>query len=315
MPVYNSKKYLEPAIQSVLSQSFKDFELIIIDDGSLDKSARIIKSFSDPRIRFIQNKKNQGIVACLNRGLRIARGQYIARMDADDLSLKNRFEKQVQFLDNNPASAVVGSWIKPINDYDRKKFHFFSEPDILKSQLLFIPSISHPTAMIRKNALIKAGGYRDKYPLAEDFDLWIRLSKNHQLANLQQVLLKYRIHFDRFAGQSKIVQQRSVRRLIIGQLKELNLNPGQRQIKLHLDLIKGKNQLDPQFLKKVKAWFGKIKRANQNKGIYDQSALEEVLNSYEKKAKSLAVSPWHWAKGKLKELYKIIGRNLGCKIK
>ena len=114
MPVYNAEKYLIEAIRSILTQSFMDYELLIINDGSTDDSLKIIKSFSDKRIRLVQNERNIGQANSLNKGIKLARGEYIVRMDADDISLSERIKKQVKFMDANPEIGISGTWIKPL---------------------------------------------------------------------------------------------------------------------------------------------------------------------------------------------------------
>lgn len=116
MPVYNAEKFLKPAIESILNQTFSDFELIIIDDNSNDKTADIIKSYNDNRIKHIVNPNRIGFTNSLNQGLKIAQGDYIARMDADDISDPERFSKEIEFLENNPDIGVCGSWMKIIDE-------------------------------------------------------------------------------------------------------------------------------------------------------------------------------------------------------
>jgi len=203
MPVYNTEKYLAEAIESILGQTFKDFELIIIDDGSTDNSLSIIEKYAkiDSRIKFI-SRDNKGLISTLNQGIELSQGKYIARMDADDISLPNRFDIQYEFLESRPEYVVVGSRIMLIdsdNDSLCAMGELFSHEDIDFSHIHNLTSgavIVHPTAMIRRDSLVAIGGYRERYKHAEDIDVWLRLGEVGKLCNLNKILLRYRQHFD-----------------------------------------------------------------------------------------------------------------------
>jgi len=207
MPVYNGEKYLKDSIDSILNQTYKNFEFIIIDDGSTDKTEEIIKSYSDKRIRFIKNEKNLGIVKSLNLGIDLARGKYIARMDADDISLPERFEKQVEFMENHPEVNVCGSWIEYFGARSGVWKTLKSDAKI-KVGLLFGSQLAHPTILAKKEVFVSYP-YREEYKDAEDYHLWVLMSKDYTFSNLQEVLLRYRIHEDQIsqkylANQSKL---------------------------------------------------------------------------------------------------------------
>jgi glycosyltransferase involved in cell wall biosynthesis len=203
MPVYNGEKYLEEAIESILDQTFTDFEFLIINDGSTDRSVEMIESYNDPRIRLVHNKTNMKLTATLNRGLRLARGEYIARMDCDDISLPERFEKQLSFLEANPEVGIIGSGFKIIDQNGisvNAPVLFPSRPGVVEWCLYFYSPISHPAAMMRKEVVLRTGGYtseviygREKYS-GEDYDLWRRSCKVTKLSNLQDVMLLLRKH-------------------------------------------------------------------------------------------------------------------------
>lgn len=195
MPVYNAARYLREAMESILSQTFSDFELLIIDDGSTDAGPAIIDSFDDPRIRLIRHEKNLGLIATLNEGLRAAKAGLVARMDADDIAHPDRLEKQVAVLDGNSDIVLVGSDVEIIDEQGRVISY---EPKPVGSQaikiiLSVICPIAHPAALFRKEPVLKRGGYGDLY-VAEDYDLWTRLSRDGEFANLPLPLLKYRIN-------------------------------------------------------------------------------------------------------------------------
>ncbi|OQY14044.1 MAG: hypothetical protein B6I30_01800 [Desulfobacteraceae bacterium 4572_187] len=195
MSVYNGKKHLKEAVESVLCQSCQDFEFIIVNDASTDKTNEILESFDDPRIKIIKNTENMGLTKSLNIGIKAAKGKYIARMDADDISLPHRFEIQVEYLERNPECAVAGSSYYQIDD--KGTICSFIEvltndPDIkegLKTQNWF----GHGSVMMKKDAFLKAGGYNEKYKFAQDYDLWLRLAAEHRLANIKEPLYCWRV--------------------------------------------------------------------------------------------------------------------------
>lgn len=191
MPVYNAEKYLAEAIESILQQSFRDFEFLIIDDGSTDRSVEIVQSYADPRIRFIQNEKNLGISATLNKGIALAAAEYIARMDADDISYPDRLAKQLAYMQAHPACAMVSSLVRVMTeDGEFVRVDKF-ESDYFYYNLTFICWIYHPTVMYRKSAVKEVGMYAVLY--AEDFELFWQLSRKYTFYNLPEVLLDYRV--------------------------------------------------------------------------------------------------------------------------
>jgi glycosyltransferase involved in cell wall biosynthesis len=196
MPVYNSEKYLHDAIKSILNQTFRDFEFIIIHDPSTDKTTEILQSFNDPRIKIINNEKVLGLIESLNTGLGIASGEYIARMDSDDISLPERFEKQVKYLQAHPEVGVLGCHVKIVDEIS-KTVSVCSRPltnDQNQWRLLFGPSLMHPSVMFRKELIIKHGGYSKEALHAEDYELWSRLSRYTEINQLPDVLVVLRKH-------------------------------------------------------------------------------------------------------------------------
>lgn len=197
LPVFNGEKYLRQAIDSILNQTFSDFELLIIDDGSTDRTLEIINSYNDSHIKSVRSRKNRGIVYTLNYGIKISRGKYIVRMDADDVSRKDRLERQFRFMEENEEIGICGSWVKifiynPIFGITLK---FPTTPGEIRHLLKKQNVIQHPSVIMRKDLLVKFDlRYRNKYPHAEDFDLWSRANEHFALANIPEVLLYYRYH-------------------------------------------------------------------------------------------------------------------------
>ena len=205
MPVYNGEKYLRQAIDSILSQTFRDFEFLIINDGSTDATVEIITSYTDTRIRLIHNDTNLGLIATLNKGLDLAHGEYIARMDCDDISLPKRLAKQVSFMDRNSDVGICGTWIQFIGSNRIKKYPLTHEA--IKVYLLFNCPLAHPSVMIRKDVLRKNDLYYDiNYKHAEDYELWTRCVNVIKLANIPEVLVKYRWHLDQVSNKSAHTQ-------------------------------------------------------------------------------------------------------------
>lgn len=197
LPAYNCESFIAEAVQSILTQTFQDFELLIIDDGSTDATSSILSSFNDPRIRLLPNDRNLGLIATLNRGLILASGQYVARMDADDIAAPERLSKQVIYLDTHPNVHVVGTMVDLIDEQGvifGGGLRYPTEPEEIRNYLLRECCLIHPSTTFRKETVIAAGGYATSARYAEDYDLWLRLSDHHKIANLPDTLLSYRMH-------------------------------------------------------------------------------------------------------------------------
>lgn len=191
MPVYNAERYLRESIDSILSQTYRNFEFLIIDDGSTDRSAEIIRSYDDLRIRFVQNEKNLGISETLNRGIDLSTTDLIARMDADDISYPKRLQRQYEYMIVHPDCALLSTWCKVVTD-DKKfirleryrtKFYYYN--------LTFECWMYHPTIMFRKSMIEQVGKY--SMPYSEDYDLFWKVSTQFKISNLMEPLLDYRV--------------------------------------------------------------------------------------------------------------------------
>jgi glycosyltransferase involved in cell wall biosynthesis len=230
MPVYNTGSYLHDSINSILQQTFTDFEFIIINDGSTDNSEEIILSYKDPRIRYYKNEKNEGLIFSLNRGLEIAKGKYIARLDGDDICSSQRLEKQKEWLENNTTFAVVGSTITFIDEHSNKIGEWkldqlTTSPAAIKRAMAKENCLAHPSTMIRSE-LIKKMQYAPYQKHTEDYDLWLRiLADGGLIAKMPEKLLLYRVHKTSITGtvlrQSNpfFVQYRCKNRFLYHRLK------------------------------------------------------------------------------------------------
>jgi len=197
MPVYNNGRYLREAIDSILNQTFGNFEFLIIDDKSTDNSLQIVESYSDPRIRLVKNSTNIGIASSLNKGLESAKGEYIAPMDADDLAVIDRLSVLVDFLDNHPLLGIVGSAIERI-DEEGRPIEIVSKPirdSEIKWHLLLKNPFAHSSVMLRRKLIEKYRLFYDQqFDTVQDYDFWSRLLLLTKGANVNQVLLRYRVH-------------------------------------------------------------------------------------------------------------------------
>lgn len=205
MAVYNGETYLSEAILSVLNQTEKNFEYIIIDDGSTDDSQKIIKSFHDERIVYFK-KIHSGLVDSLNLGLQKARTEFIARFDADDICMPERLEKQLSFFEQHPENVLVGSYAVKIDEFGEEigtlEYPPLAWPEIKKYSLLHNPFI-HPTVMFRRELIRIVGDYRN-FKHAEDYELWTRIIYKYPCANIDEPLLKYRVHTGQITEKRKI---------------------------------------------------------------------------------------------------------------
>ena len=214
MTVYNGLPYLGEAIDSILGQTFKDFEFLIIDDASTDDSCSLIESYTDARIQLVRNERNLGQVPSLNKGLHLARGEYVARLDQDDTSAPNRLERQVEFLDTvSPQVAVVGTWLQIIDQNGKltgewKLPLIDSYADYLISLLEGWTPLAHPAVMFRKDIVLQLGGYNETLAPAEDFDLWMRLALGGYDARvITESLCCLRLHSEQQSVTKARVQQ------------------------------------------------------------------------------------------------------------
>lgn len=191
MPVYNAEKFLAPAMESILQQTFTDFEFLILDDGSTDSSIEIIQSYRDPRIRFYRNEQNMGISPTLNKGIELARAEFIARMDADDIAYPERLQKQYDYLETHPDCSLVSSLVRVISEEGQFIRQDKFRSDYFYYNLTFICWIYHPTVVYRKKAVEAVNMYTAAY--SEDYELFWQLTRRFKFYNLPEVLLDYRV--------------------------------------------------------------------------------------------------------------------------
>jgi glycosyltransferase involved in cell wall biosynthesis len=216
LPVYNGGIHFRAALESICAQSFSDFECLVLDDGSTDGSGEFAEQIArnDPRLR-VTRRPNKGLVATLNELAAMARADLLARMDADDVALPDRFERQVAFMNSHPEVVCLGGgqvWIDEVGRPITVIRPPADDGDIQERALRGHGSICHPTAMMRASALHAIGGYRPEYYPAEDLDLWLRLGEIGTLANLPEPVIRYRIHAGSISGEAAQGRQREAGR-------------------------------------------------------------------------------------------------------
>jgi glycosyltransferase involved in cell wall biosynthesis len=220
LPVYNAERYLRDAVASVLAQTFDDFELLAFDDGSTDRSLKILRGFEakDGRVRAL-SRENRGLVQTLNELIGLARGRYLARMDADDVCRPQRFEKQIAYLESHTECVAVGTGFllidpngRPIREHSYELIH--DEIDKIHLSGEGFSRLCHPSTIMRKDAVLQIGLYREEFRLAEDLDLFLRLAEIGKLANIPDIMLEYRHHLGsvcyKYADEQRNVGQRAV---------------------------------------------------------------------------------------------------------
>lgn len=206
MAVYNAEKCLTDTIESILNQIFKDFEFLIINDGSTDKTVDIIKSYNDKRIYLYNNETNIGQTKSLNVGLKLAKGKYIARIDADDYSMPDRLEKQYRFIQEHPEYSVVGTNCLVIDDYNRKEMIVRKSDryEDIVLQMFSNSPVNHISVLMKKADIENVGGYASKKKICADFDLWSKLVRNgYKLTNLSEVLSVFRCSTESYSNRNR----------------------------------------------------------------------------------------------------------------
>ena len=279
MPVYNGEHYVREAIDSVLNQTFKDFELIVINDGSTDGSAQVIESYRDSRIIFLCNSENTGLANVRNKGLDVASGEYIAWLDCDDISLPRRLEKQVALLDADPRIGLCGTWVRTIGGSTEDVWKYLTDPEFLRARMLFDDPLATSSVMMRA-ACVREPKLRFnlEHPPAEDYELWERISREWKISNIPEILTLYRLH----AMQTSLVkaqkQKDSVWVIQNRLLLQLGIEATDDEKRLHLDIGVGWRFLpDLDRIMLTETWLLKIAQANRVRKIFPEDALRRVL--------------------------------------
>jgi len=234
IPVFNGEKHLKESVESVLSQTYQNWELIIINDGSTDNTEKVILNQTDKRIRYFFNETNMGIIYSLNRGLDEAKGEFIARLDADDIALPFRLEKQIKFLTGNKEYVLVGSYFHTI-DAAGKYLQMVTFPDNdrdARSYLLLHNCFCHSSVMMRA-AVIKELRYDPEYQICEDYDLWYRISGKGKISNIPIFAALYRLHDGNTSQKKKEIMFANVNRINQKILDTLKIEYSEKELEIH----------------------------------------------------------------------------------
>lgn len=298
MPVYNGEKYLREAIESILNQTYKDFEFLIINDGSTDGTVEIIESYDDSRIRLVHNEKNLKLVATLNKGLQLASGEFIARMDGDDISLPERLEKQVAFMDANPVVGICGTWVKTIGDIQGNVWMHPTDADIVRCRLLFESVLAHPSVMMRLSLLNKFRlRYSNDYPPhGEDFHLWQQASERFPVVNIGEVLVLYRVTKNSLSRSNTNNVFTMLERIHTDAIVRLGFSPVSTELAIHIRLGFRDFESTKEFVGATKKWLLKLHDANGKVNLYPTSAFDQVLGErwYMVCAMASGLGMWVW---------------------
>lgn len=286
MSVYNGEKYLRAAVESILNQTYKNLEFLIINDGSTDKTMEILKTYDDKRIRILDNDGNKGLIYSLNRGFREAKGKYIARMDADDIALENRFYDQVKYLEENQDIAMCDGGIKIFKDnltFITKTFISTMSSDQMKTRLLFKNCITHPATMIRTKSIRELDlKYNIEDKGMEDFGLWIHMSKFVNLGKVPSVILKYR--YLSTSISANVLQRienykKTLKNCFKREYKEIFDNFSEKDLDIHIEICVINNLKKYNFTLEEKLdYLKRLESVLLNLGSYDQKSLMEEIN-------------------------------------
>lgn len=230
MPVYNGQTYLHEAIESILNQTFTDFEFIIINDGSTDETVTILKTYTDSRIVLVQNDKNSGLIASLNKGIALAKSELIARMDADDIALPDRLANQFNYLKQHPHCKVIGGDHNNLHHGKITKVSNRYTSGQLKSILLFATCFIHPSVLFKKTEFTF---YNSEFLHVEDYELWTRLALQSELGHCEQPLIIYRSHSNQISQLNKAKQLESSARIRENYLKSLGFQFTEKELQTH----------------------------------------------------------------------------------
>lgn len=278
IPVYNAEPYLAESIRSVLAQIWTDYEVIIVDDCSTDRSPEIARSFGDPRIRYFRNERNQGVAASRNRGIRLARGEFVAQMDQDDIARPYRIAAQVAFLRGHPEVGMCGGDIIKFFPNSRHLIRFPREHEEIRVTQLFHSGFAHPTVMSRRAVLLGNGLFYDETCRnLEDYELWCKLVEKTRVANLGQVLLEYRSHASQLSRESSEYFTNLLRRLHRRVLEPILPDLTEEDLRLHHQISLFGDTNDISSLLRVSAWLNRLVEANRQRGFYDPAVMERVF--------------------------------------
>lgn len=296
IPVYNGEKYLREAIDSILAQTYTDFELLILDDGSTDGTNNVVSSYDDPRIRVMRNAVNSGLCVTRNRGLSAARGKYIAMLDCDDIACPNRLAQQISFFENAPEGfALLGSGLEIISEDGRFQgvSFFWYAPEEIPAVLLFNNCFAQ-SAIMGKAAVLQTEKYSEEVAFSEDYDLWVRIASKHKVWNIPNTLTKYRLHRNSTGQSNRNKMIEMMRNISSQQLKALGVDFGERELDIHFSIGMAKYGHSREYVEESERWMLKLLAANKFSRIYPDAVLLRVIRRHWLRLciANLALGPW-----------------------
>jgi glycosyltransferase involved in cell wall biosynthesis len=262
LPVYNGETYLREAIGSILEQTVRDFELIVGDDGSTDRSILIAEEFKDPRIRIIRNESNMGLIYTLNNLINCATGEFIARMDADDIANPTRFALQIEKFRKNPSAGIVCGFMAEITSPTKAVKHKFLNSESLKAALIFTNTIVHPTVMFKRAYITGKDIYSKEFPHGEDYAAWLTLYNEFDFEIVPEILILHRAHKEQVSVIHYEKQKESISRAHKMFFSSHGVQCNESEIELHLKLFLESYTYESGFIKDVQDWLEKLTQQN-----------------------------------------------------
>lgn len=278
MGVYNGASYINRAIISVLGQTYNNFEFIIIDDGSTDETASICASHQDARIRLLRNDKNLGLSTSLNRGIDAARGRYIARMDADDISYPTRFANQLAYMESHPEIGICGTWYESDDGTTVVNKHPPVEDSTIRLMLIFNSVFAHTSVFIRRDLILKNNlRYDPNHLAAQDFDLWVRCAPYTQFSNLPEIQVRYNNHSNNVSHRKRKEQLRVADIARKNMLAKIGLTAQEDELQLHLALLNFNFHGNHSQLNDLGNWLNKlVKHTKNNLGVSEEEVSSQL---------------------------------------
>ena len=301
--VFNGERYLKMAIDSILNQTFQDFELVIVNDGSVDSTEAIIFSYNDSRIKYYKNSENMGIVPSANKGIDLCVGKFVARLDADDIALPERLEKQWNYLNARPELAMIGGAMELIGSENQhiKIIRADSPPNLVKAKLFFENIFVHSTIFIRRSILAEFRYNADYTFYAEDYFLWSQVAFQYPVANLPEIFVKYRTHPQSVSIRTKNTEKQrdTIMKIHAYHLNKLDIYPSADELNLHYKLLYnpvGILIFDRNERKSMTAWIEKMLKQNEILQVYDNEYFSSQLKSRWSFRKKLRIAYLHLKK-------------------
>lgn len=278
LPVHNGGTFVSSAIDSILHQDYPHIEIVVINDGSTDDTLSIVAGINSSRCRVVSHPERMGHAAAHNHGLKLAQGEYVAIMHADDICRPARLRRQVEYLEKHPDVGICGGWIRTLGEVPPRTLRYPCNPAAVHSELLFNCSLAHPTVMLRRSLLeTRRLRYDSAYDSVEDYDLWTRCARHTQIGNVGEVVLEYRSH----ANQTSVTKRHQMLRLLddirATLLRQLGIEPSVEEVALHSAIARWDFSTSSAFVAAAGKWLEKLQAYNSSAGQYPEPAFSKSL--------------------------------------